>query len=56
MKDMKLIQAKDVILAYLMKEDFTLEECDKVFEMCVNEINAVVKRQKFIENNKEGEE
>ncbi|MBQ3021921.1 MAG: hypothetical protein IJD91_01160 [Clostridia bacterium] len=55
-KNMKLKQARDVILAYLMKEDFTLEECDKVFEMCVDEINAAVKRQKFVEIKKEGEE
>ena len=56
MENMKLKQARDVILAYLMKEDFTLEECTKVFEMCVDEINAVVKRQRFVDLNKEGEE
>ena len=55
MENMKLKQARDVILAYLMKEDFTLEECDKVFEMCVDEINAAVKRQKFGEIKKDGE-
>lgn len=56
MENMKLKQARDVILAYLMKEGFTLEECYKVFGMCTDEINALVKRQKFSEIKKEGDE
>lgn len=55
-KDMKLKQARDVILAYLMKEDFTVEECYKVFELCFSEIDASVQRTKFVEIKKDGEE
>lgn len=48
-KNFKLIAAKNAILEYLVREDFTLEECDKVFEMCVAEISAETKRRKFSE-------
>ena len=53
MENMKLIQARDTILAYLVKEDFTVEECEKVFEMCIDEINAMVRRSKFGEVRKD---
>ena len=53
MENMKFLQARDTILAYLMKEDFTVEECEKVFEMCIDEINAVVRRSKFGEVRKD---
>ena len=54
-KNNKLLAARDVILAYLIKENFTLEECDQVMTMCVDEINAAVKRQKLSEVRKEDE-
>ena len=46
--NLKLIAARDVILAYLMKEDFTIEESEKVLDMCRSEIDAWGKRSKLI--------
>ena len=54
-KNLKLIAARDVILAYLMKEDFTIEETETVLQMCQSEVAAAAKRQKLSEITKEGE-
>jgi len=54
--NLKLKQARDVILAYLMKEDLTVEETKQVLQMCNDEVDAWEKRGKFIEVNKEGED
>lgn len=53
--NLKLIAARDVILAYMMKEDFTIEESEKVLEMCESEIDAWGKRSKLAKIEKEEE-
>ena len=55
-KNMKLKQARDVILAYLMKEDFTVEETKRVLQMCNDEVTAWENRSKLAEIKKEGEQ
>ncbi len=53
MENMKLKQARDVILAYLMKEELTVEETRKVLQMCNDEVEAAVRRMSITEIKKE---
>lgn len=53
--NLRLIAARDVILAYLMKEDFTIGESEQVLEMCRTEIGAWEKRSKLTKIEKEEE-
>ena len=54
-KNLKLKQARDVILAYLMKEDLTVEETKQVLQMCNDEVDAAVKRMSITEVRKDEE-
>ena len=42
--DKKLLMARDVILAYMMKEELTVDEAHQVLRMCASEIDASVNR------------
>lgn len=44
---MKLLCARDVILAHLMRMEFSVEEAETVLQMCRDEINAWEKRSEF---------
>lgn len=55
-KNMKLKQARDVILAYLMKEDLTVEETKQVLQMCNDEVDAAIRRMNITEVKKDGED
>ena len=48
-KNNKLLMARDVILAYMMKEDFTVDEAREVLHMCRNEIDASINRMNIKE-------
>ena len=56
MENMKLKQIRDVILAYMVKEELSIEEIKQVFQMCDNEVDAWVNRQRFTAINTDGEE
>lgn len=47
--DKKLLAARDVILAYMMKEELTVDEAREVLHMCRNEIDAGINRMKIKE-------
>ena len=53
MENKKLLMARDVILAFLMAQGFTVEETKKVLQMCEAEIEAEKKRTGFSEVKKE---
>ena len=53
--DNKMLAARDTILAYLMKEEFDIEQAETVLKMCKNEIKAAVKRMNIREVRKENE-
>lgn len=55
-KNMKLKQVRDVILAYMMKEDLTVEETKQVLQMCNDEVTAWENRSKLTEIKKEEED
>ena len=55
-KNMKLIQARDSILAFMLAKDFTLEEIRQALQMCNTEVDAWEKRATMVELNKDGEE
>ncbi len=48
-KNNKLLAARDTILAYMMKEDFTVDEAREVLSMCRSEIEASVNRMNIKE-------
>ena len=48
-KNNKLIAARDAILAYMLKEDFTVVEAQEILKMCQSEIRASVNRMKITE-------
>ena len=52
-KIMKLKQARDVILAYLIKEDLTVEETKQVLQMCNDEVDAAIRRMSITEVKRE---
>lgn len=54
--NLKLIAARDVILAYLMKEELTVEETRKVLQMCNDEVDAAVRRMSITEVKKDGDD
>lgn len=54
-KNNKLLAARDIILSYLMKENFSVEECNEIFNMCSDEINAAIKRMSIGEVRKDDE-
>lgn len=54
-KNLKLINAKEIIIAYLMEEDLTIEEAETVLKLCQSELDAASKRQKFSKIIKGGE-
>lgn len=45
--ELKLLNARDIVLAYLMKEELTIEETKQVLQMCNDEVDAAVKRSKL---------
>ena len=51
--DLRFLQARDSILAYLQKSDFTDKEIKKVLQMCNDEVDAWENRSKLVEINKE---
>lgn len=53
--DLKLKEAKDKIIEYLMDMNFTVEEAEIVLRMCTDDINAAVRRSKFKEIKREEE-
>ena len=55
MENKKLLMARDVILAFLKAQEFTVEEAKKVFQMCEAEIEAEKKRSGFSEVRKDDE-
>lgn len=55
-ENMKLKQARDSVLAYMLAKNFTADEIKTVLQMCNNEITAWENRSKIVEMNKEGEE
>ena len=52
----KLLIARDVILAYLMKEDLTVEETKQVLQMCNDEVDAAVRRMSITEVKRDGDD
>lgn len=56
MENMKFLQARDSVLAYMLAQDFTKDEIKTVLQMCNDEVDAWDKRAKLVEINKEGEE
>ena len=56
MENMKFLQARDSVLAYMLAQGFTKEEIKTVLQMCNDEVDAWDKRAKLVEINKEGEE
>ena len=47
--DNKLLMTRDVILAFMMKEELTVDEAREVLHMCRNEIDANINRMKIRE-------
>ena len=54
--NLKLIAARDVVLAYLMKEDFTVVETKQVLQMCNDEVDAAIRRMSITEVKKDGDD
>lgn len=55
MENMKFLQARDGILAYLLAKDFNVGEIKQVLKMCNNELDAWERRSKLVEERKEEE-
>lgn len=51
--DSKLKEAKNKIIQYLMDMKFTVEEAEEVLKICLDDINAAVRRSKFSEIRKD---
>ena len=56
MENSKLKEAKDKIVQYLMDMKFTVAEAEEVLQMCSHDINAAVRRSRFSEIKKDGDE
>lgn len=55
-ENMKYKQMRDVILAYMVKEDLTVQEARHVLQMCDSELTAWENRSKLVELQKDGED
>lgn len=56
MENNKLKEAKNKIIQYLMDMKFTVAEAEEVLQMCSDDINAAVRRSRFNEIKKDGDE
>lgn len=56
MENMKFLQARDSILAFMLAQGFKKEEIKTVLQMCDDEITAWEKRSKIVKFKKEGED
>lgn len=54
--DLKLLQARDTIMAVMKAMKLTSEEQRQVLQMCNDELTAWENRSKIVEVNKDGEQ